>query len=689
MFFEFDLELIEFVGDESVSEVDGLTPSGDERITYRGPIKRLLVSPEIGALIGAVVVWAFFWGNGDKFGTAGSTANFLDVAAPLGIMAVTVALLMIGGEFDLSAGVMTGASGVTIALMAKYFTDGGISLWVCIPAAFLLAGCVGWWNGFLVNRTGLPSFIVTLGSFFVIKGANLVFSKRINSLVNVADVDKAHGYPFFKALLGGENSFGDMKYRDVTFIVGGLLFGVLMMLGFMEQALGRRTKRSNGDFAVALVGVAAAIFGVMTLHRTDSVNGNTIAGIVGLVGTVVAIVFYARARFDGREKLVGSLPDESKKLLVLGLLGVIVASYSGQLFDRNEERVMLQWMPLRMRFVVAIAAGALPLVLTIRSFIRGDVERRGRVVAGLIVRLPIICLVSLIGIVSLFQLTTVQAVRAVLITVAGTGAATCFYQARRAAGKSSTKWFINIGVLMTVAFVFVAFALRADSSAPRFRGGIFTSLLLAATLALATTFVEAAHKTRTKADEAADNLGRRMVVLGVVIGAIALAVRLLLSDGVFRMSVFWWMFFTAVGAFILTKTKYGNWIFAVGGNKDAARATGVPADKVKTALFMATSLMGAFVGAMILMRLNSVQAQQGDGQEFEYIIAAVVGGNLMTGGYGSVVGASLGALIMAVSKNGIPAAQWNQDGRFIFLGAVLLVAVLVNNYVRKKANEQR
>ena len=664
-----------------MSEVDGLTPTktGDERITYRGPIKRLLVSPEIGALIGAVVVWAFFWGNGDKFGTAGSTANFLDVAAPLGIMAVTVALLMIGGEFDLSAGVMTGASGVTIALMAKYFTDGGISLWICIPAAFLLAGCVGWWNGFLVNRTGLPSFIVTLGSFFVIKGANLVFSKRINSLVNVSDVDKAHGYGFFKAVLGGENKFGDMKYRDVIFLVGGLLFAALMILGFMEQALVRRAQRSNTHFLLALVGVAAAIFGVLTLHRTDSVNGNTLAGVVGLIGTVVAIVFYARARFDSREKVVGSLPVASKKFLGLGLLGVLVASFSGQLFDRNEERVMLQWMPLWMRFVVAIAAGALPLVITIRSFMRGDVERRGRVIASLIVRLPIICLVSLTGIVSLFQLTTVQAVRAVLITVAGVGAATCFYQARRAAGKSSTKWFINIGVLMTVAFVFVAFTLRADSSAPRFRGGIFTSLLLASALALATTLVEASHRSRTKADEAADQLGRR----------IALSVRLLLSDGVFRMSVFWWMFFTAVGAFVLTKTKYGNWIFAVGGNKDAARATGVPADKVKTALFMATSLMGAFVGAMILMRLNSVQAQQGDGQEFEYIIAAVVGGNLMTGGYGSVVGASLGALIMAVSKNGIPAAQWNQDGRFIFLGAVLLVAVLVNNYVRKKANEQR
>lgn len=674
-----------------MSELGDLTPSkaSDERISHRGPIKRLLVSPEIGALIGAVVVWIFFWGNGDKFGTAGSTANFLDVAAPLGIMAVVVSLLMIGGEFDLSAGVMTGASGVTIALMAKYFTDGGISLWICLPAAFLLAGCVGWWNGFLVNKTGLPSFIVTLGSFFVIKGANLVFSKRINSLVNVSDVDKAHGYGFFKAVLGGENKFGDMKYRDVTFIVGGLLFALLLMLGFIEQSLVRRQSASKFDVVVTLGGVAAAIFGVMTLHRTDSVSGNTVAGIVGLVGTAVAIVFYARARFENREKVVGVLTNESKKLLALGLLGVIVASFAGQMFNRNEDRVMLQWMPSSLRIIVAIAAGSLPLALTIRSFLRGDIERRGKVFAALIVRLPIICLVSLIGVISLFQLTTVQAVRAVLITVAGTGAATCFYQARRAAGKASTKWFVYIGVLMSASFLLVAFALRADSSAPRFRGGIFTSLLIAATLTLAFTLVEASHRTRTKVDESADNLGRRMVVLGLIIGAIALGVRLLLSDGVFRMSVFWWMFFTIIGAFVLTKTKYGNWIFAVGGNKDAARATGVPADKVKTALFMATSLMGAFVGAMILMRLNSVQAQQGDGQEFEYIIAAVVGGNLMTGGYGSVIGASLGALIMAISKNGIPAAQWNQDGRFIFLGAVLLVAVLVNNYVRKKANEQR
>ena len=674
-----------------MSEFDDLTPlkQSDERITYRGPLKRLLISPEIGALIGAVVVWAFFWGNGDKFGTAGSTANFLDVAAPLGIMAVAVSLLMIGGEFDLSAGVMTGASGVSIALMAKYFTDGGISLWVCIPAAFLLAGCIGWWNGFLVNKTGLPSFIVTLGAFFVIKGANLVFSKRINSLVNVAGVEKAHGYKFFKAFLGGENKFGDTKYRDLIFIVGGILFGVLLIIGFAEQSLVRLEKTSMTSLFIALIGSLAGVAGVLVLHRTDSVNGNVVAGVIGLSGSAVAIVYYSRARFQTRQSIVGALPESARPLILLGLLGTAVASLAGQLFDRGEESVMLQWFPSWLRLVVAVVAGALPLWFFVRKVMRGDVEFRAKAVALIVVRLPIICLVSLTGIVSLFQLTTVQAVRAVLITVAGTGAATCLYRARSLIAKHSTKWFINLGVLMSACFIVVAFAVRADSRAPRFRGGIFATLLIAATLVLATTFVEAAHQKRTLADPNADRLGKRFVLLGMVIGAIALGTRLLFSDGVFRMSVFWWMFFTAVGSFVLTKTKYGNWIFAVGGNKDAARATGVPADKVKTALFMATSLMGAFVGAMILMRLNSVQAQQGDGQEFEYIIAAVVGGNLMTGGYGSVIGASLGALIMAVSKNGIPAAQWNQDGRFIFLGAVLLVAVLVNNFVRKKANEQR
>ena len=105
---------------------------------------------------------------------------------------------------------------------------------------------------------------------------------------------------------------------------------------------------------------------------------------------------------------------------------------------------------------------------------------------------------------------------------------------------------------------------------------------------------------------------------------------------------------------------------------------------------MTVSLCGALAGTLIALRYGTVQADQGTGLEFEFIIAAVVGGCLMTGGYGSVIGASLGAAILAMSTTGFQTVRgWNEDARFAFLGGVLLVAVLVNTYTRKKAQEAR
>jgi simple sugar transport system permease protein len=91
--------------------------------------------PEIGALIGAVIVWIFFWGNARTFGQANSTLNWLDVAAPTGIMATAVALLMIGGEFDLSSGVITGGTAVVIGLMSRTFMGTGMNIGWAIGAA--------------------------------------------------------------------------------------------------------------------------------------------------------------------------------------------------------------------------------------------------------------------------------------------------------------------------------------------------------------------------------------------------------------------------------------------------------------------------------------------------------------------------------------------------------------------------
>ena len=114
------------VSDEPVSEPPPVPL--DERITYRGPMSKWLMSPEVGALIGAVIVWTFFWGNGQTFGEADTTLNWLDVAAPTGIMAAAVALLMIGGEFDLSSGVITGATAIQIGLMSRFFLGTGINI---------------------------------------------------------------------------------------------------------------------------------------------------------------------------------------------------------------------------------------------------------------------------------------------------------------------------------------------------------------------------------------------------------------------------------------------------------------------------------------------------------------------------------------------------------------------------------
>jgi len=115
----------------------------------------------------------------------------------------------------------------------------------------------------------------------------------------------------------------------------------------------------------------------------------------------------------------------------------------------------------------------------------------------------------------------------------------------------------------------------------------------------------------------------------------------------------------------------------------------VPANQVKVGLFVTVSLCGCLAGTLIGLRYGTVQANTGTGLEFEYIIAAVVGGCLLTGGYGSVIGASLGAAIMAISVVGVQTTKWNSDGRFAFLGGVLLLAVLVNNFIRKKAQEAR
>src|SRR5918992_3888242 len=336
----------------------------DERMADVSMLTKLLRRPELGALMAAAVIGLFFAVTTDEFGTLDGAANWTDVASTIGIPAVAIALLMIGGEFDLSAGVMTGTSGLFMGVMA---TEVGMNIWVAILLTLLFAAAVGFINGYMVVRTRLPSFIVTLATFFVLQGVNLGVTKEITGTVRVAGLSDVSGFQSAFDIFGG------------TF-----------------------------------------------------------------------------------------------------------------------------WEPYD-----------------------------------------------------------------------------------------------------------------------------------------------------------------------------------------FRLSVLWWIVITAIATWVLARTRVGNWIFGVGGDAVAARNTGVPVPRVKIALFMTTALASALVGIMIALRLGSTQAGQGIGEEFQYIIAAVVGGCLLTGGFGSAIGAAVGALILGMAFIGIAFSGWDTDWRFLFLGVILLIAVLVNNLVRRSAEGAR
>src|SRR5213078_1903251 len=155
-----------------MAETTAASAPPDERLVRVGPLSRLLTRPDIGALLGAIAIFfafAYFARGVDWLGDPGIAANWTDQAAQFGIVAVPVALLMIGGEFDLSAGVMIGSSGL---LLGYLVTHTSMSIWPAMVIVLLFGLSVGFVNGITVVKTKLPSFIVTLATFFILQGVN-------------------------------------------------------------------------------------------------------------------------------------------------------------------------------------------------------------------------------------------------------------------------------------------------------------------------------------------------------------------------------------------------------------------------------------------------------------------------------------------------------------------------------------
>jgi simple sugar transport system permease protein len=340
-------------------------PARDERVAQRSTLGRLLARPETGALAGAIVIFIIFFIVAPPFREPSSLATVLYVSSTYGIPAVAVALLMIGGEFDLSAGVAVTSSALVAAMLSYELSA---NMWVGIAAALVAALVIGFINGYLVVKTGIPSFLVTLGTFFMLRGLNLAVTKIVTGNVATNDVSDIQGF----------------------------------------------------------------------------------------------------------------------------------------------------------------------------------------------------------------------------------------------------------------------------------------------------------------------ELGRKVFASTFTIGGVGIRVTLL-----------WWILFVIIATWVLLRTHVGNWIFAVGGSAPSSRAVGVPVNKVKIGLFMTVGFLAWFTGMHILFAFNTVQSGIGIGNEFIYIVAAVVGGCLLTGGYGSVIGAAIGALIFGMTNQGIVYAGWNPDWFYFFLGALLLGAILFNNFIRQRAEASR
>lgn len=337
-------------------------PPGDDRVRQRTAINVLMSRPEIGALVGAFAVFALFFAVAPAFRNLANVGTILYGSSLIGIMAVGVAMLMIGGEFDLSTGVAATTSGLTAALGAWYF---GLNVWVGVLLALVISLAIGAFNGWMLVKTGLPSFLVTLGTFFILRGANLGITRSVTGNVATTSITDMDGWDSAKAVFA---------------------------------------------------------------------------------------------------------------------------------------------------------------------------------------------------------------------------------------------WNLRLGPV---------------------------------------------------------NI---------------------------KMLVLMWFVLTALAAYVLLRTKIGNWIFAVGGDDKAARAVGVPVTATEIGLFMFVGFCAWLLGMHLLFEYNVVQSGEGVGKEFIFIIAAVVGGCLLTGGYGSVIGAGLGALVFGMTQLGINYASWNPDWFFTFLGVMLLLACIVNLYVKTRAD---
>ncbi|MEW2454603.1 ABC transporter permease [Streptomyces albus] len=237
---------------------------------------------------------------------------------------------------------------------------------------------------------------------------------------------------------------------------------------------------------------------------------------------------------------------------------------------------------------------------------------------------------------------------------------------------------VGVSLLVTLAIGFFNGFMLTRTKLPSFIITLATFLMLTGLNLGLTKLISGTVATKSISDMEGFDSARTVFASSVTVGGAHL-----------QITVLWWLLLVAVATWILLRTRAGNWIFAVGGGVDAARAVGVPVARTKIGLYLGVAFAAWISGQHLLFNYDTVQSSEGVGNELIYIAAAVIGGCLLTGGYGSAIGAAVGALIFGMANKGIVYAQWNPDWFKFFLGAMLLLATLLNAWIRKRAEATR
>lgn len=220
-------------------------------------------------------------------------------------------------------------------------------------------------------------------------------------------------------------------------------------------------------------------------------------------------------------------------------------------------------------------------------------------------------------------------------------------------------------------------------------------------LGLVVGLVNGLIATRTTVPTLIITLGTLMAVQGIILSSAMLltsnaSVALtppewaktafgLMIAGKYQIVILWWIVLTLVFGWVLHVSPVGNWIFAMGGDQTSARNAGIPTNRLKIALFMLSSTAAAFVGICGAIQFNSAQVSGGMGYIFNAICSIVVGGVLLTGGFGSVAGIFLGTITFAIVSQGIYFTQIERNWANLIIGITLLLAVAMNESFRKMA----